>query len=160
MRVGRHEVFWHRPVIAFPGEVPGASLAPTVLAGPLGYLTAYDADKPDLASPVELWPRLLDRAAHAAAVELFAHERRPHPSATTSNARALLEYRELLGPGPLPRALARALVVTRHKETLEGWLESLPEKASDPGAGQALAEEVEGLLAPADQAPPVGDSLT
>ena len=56
MRVGRHEVYWQRPLVAWlskKGE-------PAVLSdAPLGYFTAYDEKdrRPDRA--VELWPRLL-----------------------------------------------------------------------------------------------------
>ena len=56
MRVGDFEVYWHRPLVAYlssPDErvtlVPGA---------PLGDLTGYRADLPDLARTIELWPRL------------------------------------------------------------------------------------------------------
>ncbi len=105
MRVGEHEVYWHRLLAAVPGAASGPARAsgpaahpadpadpadPTDPAGaaknpqlpdipakpvaavmvegaPLGYLTAYAADRPDLAHPVELWPRLLDRPGHRAA---------------------------------------------------------------------------------------------
>ncbi len=46
MRVGRHEVYWHRPLVAWMAE----SGHPTVLPdAPLGYLTAYAEDdrRPD-----------------------------------------------------------------------------------------------------------------
>ncbi len=57
MRVGRHEVYWHRPLAAcWSDEVA----EPRVLDGaPLGYLTAYEADRPLSERPLELWPRLL-----------------------------------------------------------------------------------------------------
>jgi hypothetical protein len=68
MRVGDHEVFWHRPLATFPDSTSGGR--PALVAGaPLGYLTAYHVERRDLANPVELWPRLLDRAAHRAAIE-------------------------------------------------------------------------------------------
>jgi hypothetical protein len=67
MRVGDHEVYWHRPLAAFPGAGGGA---PVLVEGaPLGYLTAYHTTEPDLASPIELWPRLLARPAHRAGIE-------------------------------------------------------------------------------------------
>src|SRR5262249_27503986 len=67
MRVGDHEVYWHRLLAAWPGG--GGGRAEMVAGAPLGVLTAYRADHPDLAHPVELWPRLLERPAHRAAIE-------------------------------------------------------------------------------------------
>jgi hypothetical protein len=144
MRVGPWQVYWQRPIIAYPGEHPDRpSVRPTVLPdAPLGYLTAYRAEKPDLAHPVELWPRLLDRTAHTAAVELFAHESQPR-WITTTNVRNLLEWQRLLAPVPLPASLARALLDVPHRQTLSDWLDSLPRKASDPTAGSALAETIQ-----------------
>jgi len=75
MRVGEHEVYWHRLLAALPDAGGGK---PALVAGaPLGYLTAYRADHPDLARPVELWPRLLARPAHLAAIEELRHARTP-----------------------------------------------------------------------------------
>src|SRR5262249_16077333 len=54
MRVGLHEVYWHRPLVAFRGENGRPAL---FMGAPLGYLTAYRAAKPDLSRPLELWPR-------------------------------------------------------------------------------------------------------
>ena len=58
MQVGRHEVYWHRPLVAcLAAQVVAAEV---VLHAPLGYLTAYAAvgrSRPGR----ELWPRLLAR---------------------------------------------------------------------------------------------------
>ena len=54
MRVGRHEVFWHRPLVAYRTATGEPAILPDA---PPGYLTAYDTDHPNLAHPVELWPR-------------------------------------------------------------------------------------------------------
>ena len=152
MRVGPWEVYWHRPVAAFAGNrAAGQSVQPTLLLNaPTGYLTAYRADDPDLASPVELWPRLLHRPPHAAATELFAHENKPRRWATTSNVRALLEWSEMFAPEPLPRTLARALLALPRKQTLEDWLATLPDRASDPVGGRELAARIEERLGPAE----------
>src|SRR5579864_3666225 len=105
MRVGEHEVYWHRLLAALPDA--GGGQPALVDGAPLGYLTAYRAAHPDLAHPVELWPRLLARPAHRAALAL------PHPATTTpgkppgaafvdyrravNNARKLLDAWQLLG---------------------------------------------------------------
>ncbi len=76
MRVGRHEVYWHRPLVAFAGGEGKATVLPDA---PLGYMTAYEFDKPRLDRAVELWPRMLDRPMHRAAVRLFAALPRESP---------------------------------------------------------------------------------
>src|SRR5262249_44558832 len=58
LRVGRHEIYWHRPLVAYEAADGKPAVVPDV---PLGYLTAYPADRPKLERPVELWPRLLQR---------------------------------------------------------------------------------------------------
>ncbi|MBI1800554.1 MAG: hypothetical protein HYR71_02855, partial [Chloroflexi bacterium] len=59
MRVGAHEVYWHRPLVAYVS--PRSQKIEVLPDAPLGYLTAYRADAPDLSQPVELWPRCLRR---------------------------------------------------------------------------------------------------
>src|SRR5262249_27490572 len=74
MRVGDYELYWHRPLVAFSNRKGQAHV---LMDGPLGYLTAYEADKSNRASPLELWPRILARDVPAAAVELFKHYHDP-----------------------------------------------------------------------------------
>jgi Peptidase family M28 len=140
MRVGVHEVYWHRPLAAYLSPHDNQ---PAVLAdAPLGYLTAYVADRPDLERPVEMWPRLLRRELHQAALELFAHE--PPPLWTTHNIQKLLDAHQLLGP--LPATFARALVKVPKPERLEEWLETLPERAGDRQRGAWLAGELKARI--------------
>jgi hypothetical protein len=144
MRVGRHEVYWHRPLAAYlsPETNQGALLP----SAPLGYLTAYDADGPDLSDPIELWPRLLQRDGHAEAVALFdrAHDERPHQ--TARNVRKLLDARDLLAR-PLPPAFARRLISAPKHQSLDDWLDALPERSSDPDRARQLVDRLRGLLA-------------
>ncbi|HEV3021766.1 MAG TPA: hypothetical protein VGX76_04845, partial [Pirellulales bacterium] len=52
MRVGLHEVYWHRPLVA---RWSNGEREPSVLdESPLGYLTAYKAGRPDIDRPIEL----------------------------------------------------------------------------------------------------------
>jgi hypothetical protein len=158
MRVGRWEVYWQRPLAAVPSEDPAQ---PKVLhEGPAGYLTAYRADAPDPAEPVELWPRLLDRPAERAAVELFAGETHPRRHASALNVRSLLDYHALLGGGPLPLPLARALIEAPKNQTLRDWLASLPEKSDDPEGARKLTAELERRLAPPGEPEAPDEGLT
>jgi hypothetical protein len=160
MRVGEHEIYWHRLLAALPDA--GGGQPALVEGAPLGYLTAYRADHPDLAHPVELWPRLLARPAHRAAIEL-PHPRTPPPKPpgaaivdyrrAVNNARKLLDAWQLLGGAPLPESFARALVRLRKDETLAAWLDRLAAAAGDgkpsPGAGSppGLAGELRSRIA-------------
>ena len=95
MQVGRHEVYWHRPLVACLGAKSRA--AEVVSPAPLGYLTAYPAgNRPNLARPIELWPRLLARREHVAALNGFSaapehHERH----VAINNARKVLDAAQL-----------------------------------------------------------------
>jgi hypothetical protein len=137
MRLGRHELYWHLPLAAYRrGRTNRAAL----LGGtPLGYITAYPADRPDPAHPVELWPRLLRREPHLMGLELLGHE--PAPHWTNQNLRKLLHASELFAPQPLPASYARALLIIPKQESLDQWLEALPGHTRDPGrAGELVAE--------------------
>jgi hypothetical protein len=148
MRVGRHELYWHRPLVAY---VSPQTNKPTLFANaPLGYLTAYLADKPDLAGPVELWPRLLQRELHQANMELFGHHVEDPPHATLHNVGKLLHAWEWRAAGPLPRSFACQLLTLPKETTLDGWLRSLPKKSRDPQRGRWLVEQLRRRLEPAD----------
>jgi len=165
MRVGEHEIYWHRLLAALPDA--GGGQPALVEGAPLGYLTAYRASQPDLAHPVELWPRLLARPAHRAAIDL-AHPATPPskpPGAAivdvrraVDNARKLLDAWQLLGDAPLPESFARALVRLRKDETLAAWLDRLaaapagagdgrPSPGPDAGAPPGLAGELRARIA-------------
>jgi hypothetical protein len=157
MRLGTHELYWHRPLVAYRTGRGGTVMLPDA---PAGYLTAYDAGRPDLERPVELWPRLLQRPLHAANVELFEHAKHdPRPQQTLINVRKFLDTWELLGGRPLQggplagasglcRSFARRLLTTDKRQTLDGWLDSLPARARDPGRARALADELRRRLEP------------
>jgi hypothetical protein len=161
MRVGPWEVYWHRPLAAFPDAATGAAIV--LDDAPAGYLTAYPADRADLDDAVELWPRLLRRPLYREAAELFIHQHRPYRLIDALNVRSLLEHHELLGPEPLPRSLALACMEVPKGQKLDSWLASLPARAADAESGRALAAELAKRLAPAEEAlpnDPLAASLT
>jgi hypothetical protein len=142
MRVGTHEVYWHRPLVAY--HHPDAKHPDVLPEAPLGYLTAYATEEPKGASdarlaaraafrvpasalehPVELWPRLHRRPLVLETLPLFHQEGRG--PTTARNVRKLLDAFHLRGDRPLPRGLARQLVTLPKEETLDHWLGSLPE---------------------------------
>ncbi len=135
MRVGDFEVYWHRPLVAYRKEE-----RPVVVHdGPLGYLTAYHADRPDVSRPVEMWPRILDRPGHRAAVQLSQDSEVPHHHQNTIRARKILETAES-APDALPGTFARNLVVANPKEDFERWISSLP-KSVQPALHRVISTE-------------------
>jgi hypothetical protein len=147
MRVGQHEVFWQRPLVAYLSATDG----PAVVAdAPLGYFTAYRADRPRLDRTVDLWPRLLDREAYRLAVSGFRRDHDQCYHRTSINIRKLLDTACLLDQGPLPRDLARSLLTLPKHETLDDWLASLPGRAVSAEVGQRVQQLLsECIVAPA-----------
>ena len=47
MRVGQHEVIWHRPLVAYRDKKDNVVVLPNT---PLGWMTAYRSGKPNLAA--------------------------------------------------------------------------------------------------------------
>ena len=103
MRVGRHEVYWQRPLVAWLSKKGEPVLLPD---SPLGYFTAYAEEdrRPDRA--VELWPRLQRRDLPSAAVEMLQQGRSPHEHNVARGVRKLFAAWELCGEKPLSRSFA------------------------------------------------------
>jgi hypothetical protein len=147
MRVGRHEIYWHRPLAAYQCRQSGQ---PALLPGaPLGWLTGYDYEQPQIHKPIELWPRLHRREPYVASLHLFEHARDHRPRLTSRNIRRLLDAQHLSGGKKLDRSLARQLLCVPKHETLDAWLDSLPEKSHDPELARLVVQDLRQVLAPA-----------
>jgi hypothetical protein len=150
MRVGRHEVYWHRPLVAYR---PHGGGAPVVLPDPLqGYLTAYHTDAPEEGRPVELWPRFHPCEPFREACALFHSPHDQHGRETQSSIRILVETQQTLGR-PLPRSLATRLLVRSAGHTIDEWLAERPDRTGDPARARRLGAELERLLAPPEEKP-------
>jgi hypothetical protein len=130
MRAGLRELFWHLPVVAASGRG-------RLRDGLHGYVTAELHGAP----PLVLHPRLQARPYHVAAARSFDRDPGHARPTTAHNARKLLEQRELLGE-PLAPAHARALVHIAKHESLDAWLDALPQHAADRATGAKLAAEL------------------
>ncbi len=158
MRVGWYEVYWQRPLVAYLSHETGE---PELLpAAPLGYLTAYRTDSPDLSRPVELWPRLLQRKVYLSALQNLDSSHDHYKHQTPLNILRLLNSWQLWGERPLPRSFARQLLRISKEESLDQWLNSLPERASHPKEGRRIQQELEGLLEPRGPDPALPEALT
>ena len=158
MRVGRHEVYWHRALVAF--MPPNSGQARLILDAPLGYLTAYSAGASDLASPIELWPRVLRRENYVSALRDFAHAHDYYSHQTALNIVALLDAWHTGAEQPLARSLAQDLLRVSKTETIEEWLDSLPDRATPREKGEHLRSELVKLLAPPAPASILPEPLT
>ena len=150
MRVGLHEVYWQRPLVAYWNTVK--SDVEIIANAPLGYFTAYLSDNQDLAHPVELWPRLRRREPYLYALHNFEHLEEHYAHQTALNVLRVLDSRWLLAK-PIPRSFARQILSLPERESLESWLTSLPPRANNTKEGQAVQQEVERCLEPMN--PPV-----
>lgn len=146
MHVGKHEIYWHRPLAAYWSAEKEA--AEMIAEAPLGYLTAYDADSPDPAKPSLLWPRSLKREVYLSALQGFGQLSEHYARQTPLNILALLDGSRLWEERPLPRTFARGLLRLAEQETLDAWLDSLPQRASDPVRGKEVQEELRRIIEP------------
>jgi hypothetical protein len=148
MQVANHEVFWHRPLVAY-WSGKEAVILPEPLLGYLGATWlptgksrgSHSADSKLAATKmVELWPRLLKREAHLAGLELF-NQQAWQPHQTSLNLRKLLNVRSFFSTG-VPDSFARQLLACPKHETLHEWLDSLPTNNSAPERCRRLIEEL------------------
>ena len=144
MRIGQHEVFWHRPLAAYWSTKSNqAELLPH---GPLGYLTAYRTDSPDLSKPVELWPRLLRRDLYLSALNNFNNVHDHYAHQTSLNILTLLDSWQLGNRKFLRRSFAQHMLRISKNETLDEWLSSLPQRAHDSKEGRRVKRELGKIL--------------
>jgi hypothetical protein len=128
MRVGKHEVYWHRPLVAYRDAAGEAVVLPEA---PLGYLTAYEADQPRLDRALELWPRLQQRPVLLAALagEDYTHKRQVPPQ--VRNLRKLTHAYALFGTQPLPLNFALRIMGLNEVGAGVRLLAHVPEQVAD-----------------------------
>jgi len=146
MRVGRYEVFWHLPLVSY---LDRETRKPKVLDNaPSGYMTAYDADAPDLSKPIELWPELRRRPEFIATVWGYrrAYGHRDHQIAL--NAHKLLEVYDFMDKKPLTWDFARHIVVIPKGQTLEQWLDQVAHWNSPTSYGFLLYHTLQRIISP------------
>ncbi len=158
MRVGKHEVYWHRPVVAYISskteetEILSESL--------LGYMTAYNYESPELENPIELWPRLHRRKTHLMAIHDIDCKHDHYKHQTAFNIINLLDHSDKLGFIRLPYDFARHLIRFGKHASLEHWINDLPNHAKNPEVGQLLKDAVTKVLETVDQGKALPAALT
>ncbi len=146
MRVGVHEVYWQRPLVAFSTS-DGKSHV--LYDAPLGYFTAYAIDKPDLAHPIELWPDLLRRDVYLSALHAFDGKHDHFAHQTTFNILSILDNRQL-SQHPFRKSFVRHMLRVGQDETLDGWFKALPAHTVDQSAAKRIQDEFQTALEPSE----------
>jgi hypothetical protein len=153
MRVGKHEAYWHRPLVAYRNAAGEVAVLPDA---PLGYLTAYNADKPRLDRPIELWPRMQRRPVIMAALADQDYMRRRVVPPEVRNVHKLTHAYALFGAKPLPINFARRIMGLGREGAGEHMLAQLPARVAT-----SIREMIEPLPAEAPSGNGrVPDSLT
>jgi hypothetical protein len=135
MRVGEHEIYLHRPLVAFiPAKYDKIEIRTESL---YGYITGYHDSDRDMSNPVELWPRMQKRDLYLSALHDFNTVNDHYAHQTSFNIISLLESWEMQKRKLLKRSFAQNLLnIAKHK-TLEHWFEELDTHLCSPGkAGQ------------------------
>ena len=158
MRVGLHEVYWQRPLVAYwSQESEQVKMLDTDLPG---YFTAYPYARPDLAHPLELFPRFRREAVYIDALEHVdeSHDRYQHQ--TPLNILTLLDMAARWPTHRLPHSFARQMLRVAKEESFEAWLLAVGERAADPAVAHRLTAAISQRVMPASNAPTVPAAIT
>ena len=158
MQVGKHEIFWQRPLVACLSKDKQELKIDSDLI--TGYMTGYETDRPDPGKPVELWPKILRREINLSMLNNFLPHHDHYQHQTSLNLMALMDTLALTGKEKLNRDFARQLVRIPNDQKLEEWLETFPARSIDPEKAKMIVEHIESLLEPADKQITVPEPLT
>ena len=123
MRVGKHDIYLHRPLVAFlPASSDKVIIWPDSI---YGYITGYHDNDTEMANPVELWPRMQKRELYISALHDFTALGDHYEHQTSLNIISLFESWEMQEKKLLKRSFAQNLLnIAKHK-TLEEWFGEL-----------------------------------
>jgi hypothetical protein len=144
MRVGEHEIYLHRPLVAFVSKATDAvQIKPDSL---YGYIAGYNDNDPTMSDPVELWPRMLKRDIYLSALHDFNTNNDHYTHQTSLNIISLFESRILENNKLLERSFAQNLLnIAKHK-TLENWLDELAIHAKLTEKASQMRQSLENII--------------
>ncbi len=147
MRVGRHEVFWQRPLAAcWDPERDTTKLLDVRLPG---YLTGYDWERSDHRRPVELYPRILSREPYRDALHSVDGKGDYYRYQTALNVLNVFDMSERWPDGRLPRTFAEQMLrVAQDKQRFDAWLEIVASRCADPAVAARLTRALAQKVAP------------
>jgi hypothetical protein len=145
MRVGTHDVYWHRPLVAYVSAKSGNVEFQSSL---MGYLAAYHTDDAVMTHPVYMWPRLMQREPYLSALRDFNTGIDRYAHQTSMNILSLMECWQMQEKRPLARSYARSLLNISKDKTLDQWLDELSKNGKTPESGRQMCEAIEKMIEP------------
>lgn len=144
MRFGEHELYLHRPLVAFlPEKADKVQIKSESL---YGFITGYhDSDKA-MSYPVELWPRMQKREFYLSALLDYDSHHDHYAHQTSFNIISLFESWELRNRKLLPRSFACHLLNLAKQKTIEDWLAELDLHASENEKTAPLRKAIEKII--------------
>jgi hypothetical protein len=157
VRVGEHELYLHRPLVAFLSkESEQVVIKPDSL---YGHITCYHDDDRQMCNPIELWPRMQRRDLYLSALYEFNSSNDYYAHQTSFNIISLLESWEMYNRKSLKRSFAQNLLnIAKHK-TLEHWLEELDIHVNSKETAGLMRSSLEKIIVP-QYDPSLPDPLT
>jgi hypothetical protein len=144
MRVGEHQIYLHRPLVAF---VPQGSDEAQISAEALyGFMTGYHDSDREMSDPVELWPRMQKRELYLSALHDFNPSNDHYSHQTSFNIISLLESWELQMRKLLKRSFAQNLLNVAKHRTLEQWFDELDTHLVQPGKAGKMKIALEKIM--------------
>ena len=144
MRVGEHEMYLHRPLVAF---IPADSDQAVIRSESLyGYITGYHNSDKDMTHPVELWPRMQRRELYLSALHDFNTHNDHYVHQTSLNIISLLENWEKQDRKTLTRSFAQNLLNMAKHKTLEQWFDELDIRGTIPEKTNQVREALEKII--------------
>ena len=158
MRVGRYEVYWQRPLAAYwsPQHEQVRMLDQRLP----GYLTAYPYAQPDLAHPIEMFPRFRREAAYLDALRQVDESHDHYRHQTPLNILTILDMSACWPAERLPHSFARSMLRVANEESFEDWRQAVGQRATDPAAARRLTREIARRVAPASNASALPKPIT
>ncbi len=146
MRVGEHEIYLNRTLVAFAGtQTEKVEIRPGSLSG---YITGYHIKDTEMLNPVELWPRILRRELYLSALHDFKMHNDHYAHQTSHNIISLLENWERQNRKPLSRQFAHHLLNISKNKTLEQWLDELDIHCCSPEKAELMRDELNKIIEP------------
>jgi hypothetical protein len=144
VRVGKHELYLHRPLIAFLShESDTLVIKPDSL---YGYITCYHDDDRQMCNPVELWPRIQKRELFLSALHDFNTTNDYYAHQTPFNIISLMDSWEMNNRSSLKRSFAQNLLnIAKHKN-LEQWLDELDTHVSVKEKAEIMRNFLEKII--------------
>jgi hypothetical protein len=144
MRVGKHEIYLHRPLVAFEDERTGKIVIKSQSL--TGVITGYKND--EISDPAELWPRILRREPHLSALHDFESESDYYSHQTSLNLISLFESSEKQNRKPLRRTFAHHILNISKQKSLEEWIRELDNHTVSGEKASAMRSYLDKIIEP------------